>query len=451
MSSQSIPQQAPAPPLPRLGEITETVTNTIFGKAPLWWLIAFGISSALAGAFVLVLGAVALFGTGLWGINVPIVWGMGITNLVFWIGIGHAGTFISAFLLLMRQSWRNAFSRYAEAMTLFALATAGMFPLFHVGRPEWIFYFAPYPNTMILNPQWLSPLVWDAIAISTYGGISAIFWFLDLIPDIAAMRDKAKRPIPRAFYGFLALGWRSDSNHWERLHKTAYILAALATPLVISVHSVVGLDFAIGNLPGWHHSIFPPYFVAGAIFSGLAMTVIVGIVLRSGYEGLKDFITMDHIDKALKLMLITGLLVTYGYMAETFGGWYKADAFELPLIIERAIGPYAPFYLAMLFFNCILIQLLWFKPVRKNIALILVICVGILIGMWLERFVIVSVSLSYTYLAPTWEVFNFTFWDILTIFGPFGFFFAQFLVFIRFLPSLPISETQQHAVEVAHA
>ncbi|MGF1507637.1 MAG: NrfD/PsrC family molybdoenzyme membrane anchor subunit [Anaerolineae bacterium] len=444
MSTQSVPQQ-PARPWSRPGSVTDKISSTIFAETPLWWWIGFSISAFFALMFVFVLASVALRGVGLWGINIPVVWGMGIVNLVFWIGIGHAGTFISAFLLLMRQHWRGTFSRFAEAMTLFALATAGMFPLFHVGRPEFIFWFAPYPNTFVLNPQWRSPLVWDAIAISTYGLISAVFWFLDLLPDLAAMRDKADRPFAKAFYAVISMGWRGDARHWERLHKTAFLLAVLATPLVISVHSVVGLDFAISNLPGWHHSIFPPYFVAGAVFSGLAMVLIVSIALREAM-GLQELISREDIDKAAKLMFVTGLLVAYGYAAETFGAFYKGDIHELLVVVERAVGPYAPFFWGMIFFNVVVIQLLWFKRIRQNLGILFLICVGILIGMWLERFVIVSISLTYSYMPSIWDLFRFNVWDIMTLFAPFGFFFAQFFLFIRFFPVLPISETQQLAI-----
>jgi molybdopterin-containing oxidoreductase family membrane subunit len=241
------------------------------------------------------------------------------------------------------------------------------------------------------------------------------------------------------------MGWRSDAAHWSKLHKTALLLAALATPLVISVHSVVGLDFAISNVPGWHHTIFPPYFVAGAVFSGLAMVLIVGVLMRKGL-GLEELITADHLDKAAVLMLVTGLLVTYGYTAETFGAWYKGDVHEVLLVVERATGPYAVFYWGMIFFNCVLIQLLWFPKLRRNLTLLVVICIGVLIGMWLERYVIVSISLTYSYLPPVWELFRFNWFDLLTVFSPFGFFFAQFFLFMRFFPVLPISEVQQVAI-----
>lgn len=442
--TQSVPQQTPS--WSRPGSVTDKISTTIFSGTPLWWWIGFLISGGLFLVLVYVLFLISTVGTGLWGINIPVVWGMGIVNLIFWIGIGHAGTFISAFLLLMRQHWRSAFSRFAEGMTLFALATAGLFPLFHVGRPEWIYYVFPYPNTYGLHSQWRSPLVWDAIAISTYGLISAIFWFLDLLPDLAAMRDKAKNPAAKFLYALLAAGWRGDAKHWEGLHKTAYLLAALATPLVISVHSIVGLDFAIGILPGWHHDIFPPFFVGGAIFSGLAMMLIFAVILRRGF-GMGDLITMDHMDKAAKLMLVTGLIVTYGYLIEWFGAFYKGDIYEVLLTIERAFGPYAVLYWGMIIANSVVAQLLWFKRFRNNENALVLISLAALVGMWLERFIIVPVSLSYGFLTPTWEIFNMTVIDWLTIFAPFGLFLSAMFVFIRFLPVIPIHETQQIAAE----
>jgi len=429
-----------------LGSVTEKISSTIFGRTPLWWWIGFGVSSLLLLIFAYTLLAIAVEGTGLWGINVPIVWGMGIVNLIFWIGIGHAGTFISAFLLLMRQHWRGTFSRFAEAMTLFALTTAGLFPLFHVGRPEMIYYILPYPNTMGLNPQWRSPLVWDFIAITTYGIVSLIFWYIDLLPDLAAMRDKARKPSTKRFYGLLSMGWRGDAGHWEGLHKTSYILAAIATPLVISVHSIVGLDFAISIAPGWHHTIFPPFFVGGAIFSGLAMVIIFATLLRSGFN-MQRLIPLKHLDNAAKLMLVTGLIVVYGYIIETFGAWYTGEPHEWALVVNRALGPYAPTFWGMIIFNGVVIQALWFKRVRRNPTLLILISLSVLIGMWLERWVIVPVSLSYTYLPGTWEIFNVTIWDILTLISPFGLFFTAMFVFIRILPVLPIHETQAVAVE----
>lgn len=448
MSTESsrIPQTQALSPWATLGSVTDKVTSAIFSKTPLWWWIGFLISSALAAVFVFLIGNILVQGVGIWNINVPVVWGIAIINLVFWIGIGHAGTFISAFLLLMRQHWRGTFSRFAEAMTLFAVATAGLFPLIHLGRIQFFYWLLPYPNILVLNPQWRSALVWDAIAIGTYGIISLLFWFIDLLPDLAAMRDKAEPGLVKTLYGAAAMGWRGDSAHWNRLHTVTYVLAALATPLVISVHSVVGLDFAISILPGWHHTIFPPYFVAGAILSGFAMVIIVAIGLRNGF-GMQELISIDHLENAAKMVLLTGFLVGYGYAFETFGAWYTGHTEEVLLIVQRAIGPYAGAFWGMVIFNTLVVQLLWFRNIRRSQTWLMVISVLVLVGMWLERFVIISVSLVYQYLPSMWEQFNPGLWDWLTIISPFGFFFALFFLFIRLLPILPIFETQQIAVE----
>jgi molybdopterin-containing oxidoreductase family membrane subunit len=427
-----------------LGSITDTVTAPLFGSTPLWWWIGFGFSVALMSVLLFTLGAIAIVGVGLWDVNNPVVWGTAIINLIFWIGIGHAGTFISAFLLLMRQRWRGAFSRFAEAATLFAVATAGLFPIFHVGRPWFAYWLAPYPNTLGLNPQWTSALVWDFVAISTYGLISLVFWYIDLLPDLAAVRDKSEPGSARAYiYGLLAMGWNGESSAWERLHSVSYTLAALATPLVISVHSIIGLDFAISNVPGWHHTVFPPYFVGGAVFSGFAMVILIAIMLRSQYEGMEKLITLNHIDNAAKFVLTTGMIVGYGYLIENFGAWYGGHTGEELLTLRRTLGPYAPVYWAMVFFNVIFIQLLWFKSIRRNLTILAIICVGVLIGMWLERFVIISVSLSYNHMVAMWEQWRPTLWDMLTIFSPFGLFGTLLFLFVRFFPVLPIFELQE--------
>lgn len=429
-----------------LGSVTDVVTAPIFSGAPLWWWIGFIFSSALLVLFIITIVTIGSVGPGLWDVNNPVYWGTGIINLVFWIGIGHAGTFISAFLLLMRQHWRGAFSRFAEAMTLFALATAGLFPILHTGRPWFAYWVGPYPNPLGLNSQWTSALVWDLVAISTYGVISLLFWYIDLLPDLAAVRDKAQNRAVKSIYGILAMGWRGEASHWERLHSVAYALAVLSTPLVISVHSIIGLDFAITSVPGWHHTIFPPYFVAGAVFAGFAMVMIVAIILRSRYK-MEHLITMKHIDYAAKFILLTGLMVGYGYLMEAFGAWYGGHIGEVLTVVQRALGPYALTFWGMIFFNIIIIQLLWFKSVRQNLGLLILICIGILIGMWLERFVIITVSLSYSHSVSMWEQWRPTFWDWMTIFSPFGLFLTALFLFIRFFPVLPMFEVQQIADE----
>lgn len=427
----------------RLGAVTDIVTAPIFGDTPLWWWIGFLMSGGLLTVFLITLGAITIFGVGLWDINNPVVWGTAIVNLVFWIGIGHAGTFISAILLLLRQRWRSAFSRFAEGMTLFAVATAGLFPIFHTGRPWWAFWLAPYPNTLGLNPQWTSALVWDLVAISTYGLVSLLFWYIDLLPDFAASRDKAKPGLTKTIFAFAAMGWRGDSSHWERLRRVSQVLAALATPLVISVHSIIGMDFAIGNVPGWHHTIFPPYFVGGAVFGGFAMVLLGAIALRSQYK-MENLITLRHIDHAAKFVLMTGLVVTYGYVIEIFGAWWGGHSGEQLTVWNRMFEPpYRLGYWAMILFNSVAIQFLWFKRVRRNLTALVLICIGVTIGMWLERFILFSVSLSYNHMVSMWEVWSPTLWDWLTIFSPFGLFGTLFFLFIRFFPVLPMFEIQE--------
>jgi len=430
------------------GSVTNKIAEVIFARTPLWWWVGFALSFILLLVFIFNFLSIAIRGTGLWNINVPVVWGVGIVNLIFWIGIGHAGTFISAFLLLMRQHWRGAFSRFAEAMTLFALATAGLFPLLHLGRIELFYYIVPYPNTMNLFTQFRSALAWDFVAITAYGTISLLFWYIDLIPDLAAMRDKAKSPWVKFAFGIGAMGWRGESRHWQALHKTSYALAALATPLVISVHSIVGLDFAIAIAPGWHHTLFPPFFVAGAIFSGLAMVIIFATILRSGF-GMQKLITTWHLEAAAKLMLTAGLLVCYGYLIENISAYIVGHDYEVDLLFARLFGDYAISYWFMIFCNAIVIQLLWFKRIRTNPTALVIISLFVLIGMWLERYIIIPVSLSYPYGETMWSIFNMGFWDILTIVSPFGLFLTATFLFIRFLPVVPINEAQQVAIEDA--
>jgi Ni/Fe-hydrogenase subunit HybB-like protein len=445
--TQALPAQPEGVFVP--GSITDKVSGAVFRNTPWWWWVGFLLSSALLLVFIITIFQVLAVGVGVWGVNNPAVWGVGIVNLVFWIGIGHAGTFISAFLLLMRQHWRSAFSRFAEAMTLFALACAGLFPILHVGRPQFVYWLFPYPNTLLLNPNWKGALAWDAVAIGTYGLVSLIFWYVDLLPDLAAMRDKTQNTPLKVFYSFLSLGWRGEAMQWEALHKAAYLFAAIATPLVISVHSVVSFDFAIAITPGWHHTIFPPYFVAGAVFSGLAMVLVVGIGLRRGF-GMQDIITEDHIDKAARLMLVTGLMVGYGYLTEFFGAWYTDKSYEVLVILRRSFGPYAIGFLLMMFFNTIFIQLLWIKRLRRNLNFLVIVCLGVLVGMWFERFIIITASLSFGYLPSMWRVWIPTGWDWLTIFGPFGLFLTLLFIFIRLLPIIPIYEAQQIASEEHH-
>jgi molybdopterin-containing oxidoreductase family membrane subunit len=378
-------------------------------------------------------------GIGIWGVNIPVGWGFAIVNFVWWIGIGHAGTLISAILLLLKQTWRTSINRFAEAMTLFAVACAGLFPVLHLGRPWLAYWLFPYPNSMTIWPQFRSPLMWDVFAVSTYATVSLLFWFIGLIPDLATLRDRSQSRVGRVIYGMLAMGWRGSARHWHR-YETAYLLlAGLATPLVVSVHTVVSFDFAIAIVPGWHTPIFPPYFVAGAIYSGFAMVLTLAIPIRAAY-GLEDFITLRHLQNMAKVMLVTGLIVAYGYLTEAFIAWYSADKFEMFVPYNRATGPYWWAYSMLILCNILTPQLLWFKRVRINVPLLFCIALVINCGMWLERFVIVVTSLHRDFLPSAWGMYQPTFWDWSTFLGTLGLFVALLFLFLRFLPMISIFE-----------
>jgi Ni/Fe-hydrogenase subunit HybB-like protein len=403
------------------------------------WVLGFAAAFLVTMVLLNTIGYLFLKGVGIWGINAPVGWGFAIVNFVWWIGIGHAGTLISAILLLLRQKWRTSINRFAEAMTLFAVACAGLFPLMHMGRPWFFYWLMPYPSTMELWPQWRSPLVWDVFAVSTYATVSLLFWFVGLIPDMATLRDRATHPIARIVYGVLAMGWRGSATHWHR-YETAYLLlAGLATPLVVSVHTVVSFDFAVGIVPGWHTTIFPPYFVAGAIYSGFAMVLTLAIPIRKFY-GLEGFITATHLDNMAKILLTTGLLVAYGYGIEAFMAWYSNNKFEMAVMKNRLVGPYMVQYWALLICNIVAPQLLWFKKVRYNPALLWILAIIINIGMWLERYIIVVVSLSRDFLPSSWGMYSGTMWDWSMYVGTLGMFFALLFLFIRFLPMISIFE-----------
>ncbi|HSU65935.1 MAG TPA: NrfD/PsrC family molybdoenzyme membrane anchor subunit, partial [Tepidisphaeraceae bacterium] len=393
---------------------------------------------------MLMLAVTYLFGkgVGVWGINVPVAWGFAIVNFVWWIGIGHAGTFISAMLLLMRQDWRTSINRFAEAMTLFAVACAGMFPLLHLGRPWKFYYLLPYPNTMWLWPQFRSALVWDVFAVSTYFTVSLIFWYVGLIPDFATLRDQAKNRLVARIYGVLSLGWRGAATHWQRYQAAYLLLGGLAAPLVVSVHSVVSMDFAEAQMPGWHTTIFPPYFVAGAIFSGFAMVLTLAIPMRAIYH-LQDMITLKHLDYCGQLLLVTGLIVCYGYSTESFMGWYSGDVYEGYLSAQRATGPYAWAWWMIIFCNCVTPQVLWFRKVRRSAPLMFLISIIIQVGMWGERFVIIIPSLSRDFLPSSWGMYYPTIWDWMTLLGTIGFFLMSFFLFVRFLPVISMAEMRE--------
>ena len=408
-------------------------------RTPIGWFIGAGIAFALTMLLFVAVGYLVLKGTGIWGINIPIAWAFAITNFVWWIGIGHAGTLISAILLLLRQRWRTSINRFAEAMTLFAVACAGLFPIIHLGRP-WLFYWLlPYPNTMNIWPNFRSPLMWDVFAVSTYATVSLLFWYVGLIPDLATLRDRARHRFSQIVYGMLALGWRGSAIHWNRYETASLLLAGLATPLVVSVHTVVSFDFSIAILPGWHTTIFPPYFVAGAIYSGFAMVLTIAIPLRQFY-GLEDFITERHLRNMAKIMLATGLIVGYGYTIEAFMSWYSANTFEEFMTKNRMIGPYAPSYWSLILCNIFMPQLLWFRKVRGSVLGLFLLALVVNTGMWLERFIIIVTSLHRDFLPSSWGMFRPTFWDWATFIGTLGLFTALLFLFIRFLPMISIFE-----------
>ena len=406
------------------------------------WIIGFLIAFLGMMTFLYAVTILFIQGVGIWGINIPVGWGFAITNFVWWIGIGHAGTLISAILLLFRQKWRTSINRFAEAMTLFAVANAGLFPILHLGRP-WLFYtLFPYPNIYGLWPQFRSPLIWDVFAISTYALVSLLFWYMGLVPDLSTLRDKAKNGVVRRIYGLMALGWRNSARHWHHYQSLYFLMAVLATPLVISVHSIVSVDFSYGIVPGWHSTIFPPYFVAGAVFSGFAMVLTLMIPLRS-FLHLKGLITERHLDLMAKIMLAMGLIVAYGYMTEIFEAFYSGDGFIIFNDLDRAVGYYALLYWGLIFCNILVPQLLWSKKVRHAPLALFVISLLINVGMWLERFVIVVQSLSKDYLPSSWAVFNPTIWDILTFVGTIGVFLTLLFLFVRLLPAISIFEMRE--------
>ena len=420
--------------------IGEKVSNIVL-KRPisLGWIFGFLVMFSLMNMLLLATGYLFLKGTGIWGITIPIGRGFAIINFVWWIGIGHAGTLISAILALLRQSWRNSINRFAEAMTLFAVACAGIFPLIHTGRPWLAYWMFPYPNSMNYWPQFRSPLIWDVFAVSTYFTISLVFWFVGLIPDLATLRDRAETPVKRGIFGVLAMGWRGSARHWHR-YETAYLLlAGLATPLVLSVHTVVSFDFAVSIVPGWHTTIFPPYFVAGAIYSGFAMVLCLAIPIRAVY-GMEDFITMRHLENSGKVMLATGLIVAYGYGIEAFMGWYSGNTFDSFLLWNRLHGPYAFWYLSLLATNIFIPQLLWMKKFRTSTFWLWVISLIVLIGMWLERFIIIVVSLHRDFLTSSWGMYYPTKWDWMTYIGTIGMFLTAMWLFVRVLPMVSIAE-----------
>ncbi|HVT03537.1 MAG TPA: NrfD/PsrC family molybdoenzyme membrane anchor subunit [Thermoanaerobaculia bacterium] len=420
--------------------ITDQISSIVLKrKTSINWWIGLSLAFCLVLLMLYSISALLILGIGIWGINQPVAWGLDITNFVWWIGIGHAGTLISAILLLLKQKWRTSINRFAEAMTLFAVACAGLFPLLHVGRPYFAYWLMPYPNSMLLWPQFRSPLAWDVFAVSTYATVSFLFWFVGLIPDLATLRDRSRSIIWRKVYGTLAMGWRGSAKHWHR-YETAYLLlAGLATPLVVSVHTVVSFDFATSVIPGWHTTFFPPYFVAGAIFSGFAMVLTLMIPVRKVF-GLQDFVTMRHLENMAKVLLATGLIVAYAYSMEVFYAWYSTNTYEWYMIMNRMKGPYHLTYVFLIICNILTPQLLWVKRIRTTPIFLWIIAIVINIGMWLERFVIIVTSLHRDFLPSSWGMYYPTFWEWSLFIGTLGFFTFLLLLFIRFLPIISIFE-----------
>jgi Ni/Fe-hydrogenase subunit HybB-like protein len=433
------------PPLiagnPSFNDVTGKISGIVEGKPPKLWYLAISISGSIALVFVGLIGYLIWTGVGIWGLQIPVAWGWAIVNFVFWVGIGHAGTLISAILFLLRQRWRTSINRFAEAMTLFAVICAGIFPAIHVGR-AWVLYWVfPVPNQMGVWPNFRSPLLWDFFAVGTYFTCSLLFWYVGLIPDLATLRDRAKNRIKKIIYGIFSIGWRGGNRQWKHYELAYLLLAGLSTPLVLSVHSVVSTDFSVSTLPGWHTTIFPPYFVAGAIYSGFAMVLTLAIIARKIYK-LENFITLNHLEKMNKVMLVTGMMVGYAYIVESFMGWYSGNTYEGFVTVNRATGPYAWAYWIMIFCNVVVPQIFWSKKLRRNVLIMFVASILINVGMWFERFVIVVSSLANDFLPSSWQYFKPTIFDIGFLIGSFGLFFTLFLLFLRFLPMIAMSEVK---------
>ncbi len=422
--------------------VTEKISSIpLAPETPLGWLAVFALGSTLLLVFTIAVIYLLVEGVGIWGIDIPVAWGFAIVNFVWWIGIGHAGTLISAILLLLHQKWRTSINRLAEAMTIFAVMCAGVFPLLHLGRPWFFYWLLPYPNTMALWPQFRSALVWDVFAVSTYFTVSLLFWYMGMIPDLATLRDRSTSRIGQRVYGALCFGWCGSARDWQRYEMAYLLLGGLATPLVVSVHSVVSSDFAMSMVPGWHETVFPPYFVAGAIFSGFAMVLVLAILLRVCY-GLQDYITRNHLEVMGKILLATSLITSYGYLSEQFTSWYGGEQADHYQYLNRLIGfnQYAYVVWAVFFCNTIAPQILWFKKLRRHQGVLLIVSFIVLVGMWLERYMIITTSLHRDFLPSSWGMFYPTLWDWLTYVGTMGLFICTFLLFVRFMPMISIAE-----------
>ena len=437
MSTETIPVLEPGH---TYASVTDKISSIVLTrKTSRGWVFGFAVSFVLMMGFLYATAYLFARGIGIWGTTIPVGWAFPIVNFVWWIGIGHAGTLISAVLLLLHQEWRTSINRFAEAMTLFAVSCAGLFPLLHMGRP-WVFYWMlPYPNVMDLWPQFRSPLVWDVFAVSTYFTVSILFWYMGLIPDMATLRDRTKSRIGQIVYGMMALGWRGSAAHWQRYEVAYLLMAGLATPLVVSVHSIVGMDFAAGIVPGWHTAFSPPFFVAGAIFSGFAMVMTLMIPLRSIY-GLQDFVTLQHLENMAKVILATGSMMFYGYSMELFFAYYSGNEYERYVAINRILGPYGWSYWALIACNVIAPQLFWSRRLRRNVPVLFIVALIVNVGMWLERFIIVIVSLHRDFLPSSWRMYYPTIWDFTHLIGSIGLFFTLLFLFVRLLPVISIFE-----------
>ena len=435
-------------PKKTLQNITEDICSLVERFPGRAFLLTLAGAKSLFLFYIAILVTIVATGIGLMGVNHPVGWGTYIITFVFWIGIGHAGTLISAILFLFRQKWRTSIARTAEAMTVFAVMTAGIFPLLHTGRPWFAYWLLPYPNQR--GPLWVnfrSPLVWDVFAVSTYATVSIVFWYIGMLPDLATLRDRAKG-VRKYVYGVLCLGWRGTARHWSHFEISYMLLAALSTPLVLSVHSIVSFDFATASVPGWHTTIFPPYFVAGAIFSGFGMVISLMCLIRFFVPAFKDYVTLNHMETMNKIILLTGMMVGYAYASEFFIAWYSGSHFESYVFFNnRATGPYWWSYWTMILCNVLVPQVFWFKRIRRSIPIMFVVSVFVNIGMWFERYVIVVTSLHRDFLPANWGMFDMTFYDFSSLIGSFGMFFTLFLLYLRFLPAISISEVKMVAHE----
>ena len=453
MAASSVPAELQREPLIEGPHSDQSLTTSLLN--PVWelptqrWFALLTLTMSLMGMLLVCIVYLEWRGIGVWGNNIPVGWAFDIINFVWWIGIGHAGTLISAILLLFQQEWRTSINRFAEAMTIFAVMCAGLYPALHTGRAWFDYWLFPIPNTMGMWPNFKSPLMWDVFAISTYATVSILFWFLGLIPDLAMLRDTTKSKTARIVYGIFALGWRGSANAWKDYRWAYLLLAGLSTPLVLSVHTIVSFDFATSLLPGWHTTVFPPYFVAGAVFSGFALVVTLMIPARK-FLRLEHVITLNHFDVMAKVMLVTGWMVTYGYAVEMFNDWYSGSPYEIGQLMTRFKGPYAPFFWALMFCNCLAPNVFWFKSLRRNLYVLWVLSIIINIGMWLERFVIIVISLHRDFIPGSWGMYAPTWVDICMFMGTFGLFGTLFLLFLKFLPAVAVTEVKEYGYELNH-